>query len=418
MISDHSKFIFVHNLKTGGSSIKQVLSRHTEPGYRKKAVIHKLAHLTAEKMRDYVGQEKWDDYATMTVIREPRDRTVSLYHETRRGHRKHYGGKRPTFLMWLERLRGMDRKDHWNVPQRRFAYGDDGRKMVKDVLSFSDLSWEFAEWAKREAVEAKPIPHKRRSKGRRMTSRYYGPVEEEIVREVYAEDFAMWEEMQAAHGVLLKVGGGGVLCCHHDDHITRMIRKKKQYYEAPEINRLIEIGGMGGHWIDVGANIGNHTVALCVLGKAARVDSFEPCWENRALLRKNVDRNGLADKVVCHPVALGHVPTTVTVEPCHGNMGATRVVESRSGSVDVRPLDSYFFDEPLAGIKVDAEGWDTRVLFGAQKTIERCQPRCVMVEVQDHELQDAGELLDSYERVYLGGRRGSHRKAIYRRKTK
>ena len=88
MISDEHKSIFIHIPKTGGVSIKYLLSKKYEyedqeqwiEDVRKKQMFAPIDHLDARESLALYGKEKWDEYFKFAFVRNPWDLAVSLYH--------------------------------------------------------------------------------------------------------------------------------------------------------------------------------------------------------------------------------------------------------------------------------------------------------------------------------------------------
>ena len=67
------------------------------------------------------------------------------------------------------------------------------------------------------------------------------------------------------------------------------------------------------------------------------------------------------------------------IETDHGQ--AARVDDSKSGEIQMRTLDSFDF-EKVDLIKIDVEGYEMKVLKGAEKTLESCQ--YLMIELNNN----------------------------------
>lgn len=121
--------------------------------------------------------------------------------------------------------------------------------------------------------------------------------------------------------------------------------------------------------VDVGANIGNHSLFLAAHGRP--VVAFEPDPVLAACIRLSADLNGFSTLTV-HQVGIGSERTTarLTGHP-DGNVGAQGLKVGRAG-VDVVPLD-YYELAPQA-IKIDVEGMELKVLHGARETIALHRP--------------------------------------------
>jgi FkbM family methyltransferase len=178
-------------------------------------------------------------------------------------------------------------------------------------------------------------------------------------------------------------GGGG--------RIAKMIRGGQPY----EVDVLADMAALdlAGTAVDVGANIGNHTLwlaAVCGL----RVEAFEPREEQLAKMRANVALNGFGGRVRVHPVALGAAAGTAK------QLSKGRLNPAAAGAVEVRTLDSYQLTD-VTLVKIDVEGMEPAVIRGGLATIERCRPT-IYAEAWDDTYSDAtGKLLEplGYRRV-------------------
>jgi FkbM family methyltransferase len=125
--------------------------------------------------------------------------------------------------------------------------------------------------------------------------------------------------------------------------------------------------------VDVGANIGNHTLYFAIVRRVT-VHAFEPNPVAVRYLRANVEAND-ARKVHVHEVGLSDEPGRGRIAPAE-ELGMASVEQDDSGEIDLRLLDSYDFspDPRIAVIKIDVEGAEARVLKGAEATIRAHRP--------------------------------------------
>ncbi|HTL26025.1 MAG TPA: FkbM family methyltransferase [Burkholderiales bacterium] len=131
--------------------------------------------------------------------------------------------------------------------------------------------------------------------------------------------------------------------------------------------------------LDVGANIGTHTIPLATMvGAAGAVLAFEPQRLAFQMLCGNVALNGL-ENVRAYQAALGASSGEIQVPGLPSpatpfNFGAVPLQSKGPGEkVDLRTLDSI----GLAAcrlIKIDVEGMEADVIAGAAATIARLQP--------------------------------------------
>jgi FkbM family methyltransferase len=81
----------------------------------------------------------------------------------------------------------------------------------------------------------------------------------------------------------------------------------------------------GTAFIDVGANIGNHSVFFAAILNAS-VYAFEPFPPNHALLELNIAANGLDDGIIASHHGIGEITGTATLHPGQpDNFGTTRL---------------------------------------------------------------------------------------------
>lgn len=124
--------------------------------------------------------------------------------------------------------------------------------------------------------------------------------------------------------------------------------------------------------VDVGANIGNHTVFFSKL--FAQVVSFEPNPIALALLRCNVDLAGLNERVRIMPIGLGDRGAILSFRNDEeGNLGASGfevsgIRRGRQMDCEVRRGDDVLSATdlmgPIALIKLDIEGGELAALQG------------------------------------------------------
>jgi FkbM family methyltransferase len=141
--------------------------------------------------------------------------------------------------------------------------------------------------------------------------------------------------------------------------------------------------------VEVGANIGAHTVVLAK--KAAKVHAFEPQRRLYNVLCANMALNAL-DNVECYRAAggeahaLAEIPA-VDFEERGNNHGAfsIEVGGSAADTVEVLPITV-----PCDFLKVDVEGYEARVLRGAEPMIRECAP---VLYVENDRAENSAELV-------------------------
>ena len=151
--------------------------------------------------------------------------------------------------------------------------------------------------------------------------------------------------------------------------------------------------------IDIGANMGSHTVEFAhLVGENGQVVAFEPSRLVYYQLCGNVIANGLYN-VHCENVALGNEISTVRIEDLDYfsesvNSGNTHVDKNGSYSVTSLALDHYEIRNPsliknVSLIKIDVQGYEPYVLDGAIKTIKTNRPT-IFIEIEPEHLSRFG----------------------------
>jgi FkbM family methyltransferase len=157
----------------------------------------------------------------------------------------------------------------------------------------------------------------------------------------------------------------------------------------------------GDIFVDVGANVGLYSViAGRLVGKTGAVYAFEPCKSTFDKLVENVTLNRL-NNVSCHCVALsdqcgeatmkvsldGYDAWNSFVQPLVGVDFTAEVVETITWD---EFSDAYALVGRITMMKIDVEGWETRVLAGGARTFHRPDAPVLQVEFTDYAAHAAG----------------------------
>lgn len=185
---------------------------------------------------------------------------------------------------------------------------------------------------------------------------------------------------------------GPLLYNKHDIYVGGSIEKYGEF-SVGEQALFAGIVHAGELVVEVGANIGAHTVQLSQLvGDDGEVYAFEPQRIVFQALCGNLALNQCAN-VKAWQVAVGSQSTTILVpamDPSkRTNFGGISMYGVQQGEpVQLVPLDA--FDLPACHfLKVDVEGMEIDVVKGAQKTIDTYRPLMYLEndrEERSHEL--------------------------------
>ena len=182
--------------------------------------------------------------------------------------------------------------------------------------------------------------------------------------------------------VSLKSGGKMYVPYFKTDAIQNVIVNSDDYYEIDTLVDLKDYIPEKAVIMDIGANIGNHTVFFSNVCKAKKVYSFEPIQDTFAILEKNISINGLEGTVAAYNVAVGSKRGNAAVKSFdEKNIGGTALVENSGGEISVVALDDIGFEEKIDFIKMDVEGFERQALKGGEKLFDADRPS-VFVEIQ------------------------------------
>ena len=180
----------------------------------------------------------------------------------------------------------------------------------------------------------------------------------------------------------------------HDLYIGQAIAKYGEYARL-ETRFLEPLCHPGDIVIDVGANIGVHTVTFARrVGSEGAVIAFEPQRLVFQALCANVALNSLAN-VECHQAAIGATRGTVVVPELDfnraANFGAVSLATNRQGRpVPMLPLDDFAGLPRLRLVKIDIEGMEIEAIEGAKRLIAQFRP---LLYVENDRVENSERML-------------------------
>ncbi len=198
-----------------------------------------------------------------------------------------------------------------------------------------------------------------------------------VERRMPGQILMRWYSLLERFGVRfvdLKTRDGLSVRCMTNARVVFIEVFEKEEYAFPDFNFKDKVV------IDIGANQGFFTVYAASRG--ARVFAIEPVAENAELLRENVRRNGLEDRVTLFEAAVTGTDTEVSLfvgSNVHGNARsetASIIDGDRGGvSVDVRQVEGIPIADLFARCGVDKIDFLKMDCEGAEFAIFDAMPR-------------------------------------------
>ncbi len=167
----------------------------------------------------------------------------------------------------------------------------------------------------------------------------------------------------------------------HDPTETQLVRK--------EIKR-------GDVVLDVGAHVGYYTLifAECV-GDTGKVFAFEPDPTNFALLKKNIEANGVKNVVLVQK-AVSDTTGITKLHLCEQRHMGHRIYEWHSSDTSIEvetiTLDDYFkdYDRKINFIKMDIEGAESKAVQGMRSLLQRNKKLKIILEFNPPIMAESG----------------------------
>mmetsp|Transcript_3426 Transcript_3426/g.4945 ORF Transcript_3426/g.4945 Transcript_3426/m.4945 type:complete len:396 (-) Transcript_3426:36-1223(-) len=204
------------------------------------------------------------------------------------------------------------------------------------------------------------------------------------------------------HQLVKKCRHGVFLINVHDNMVSKSLNVYGEWSEK-ELVIFKEIINEGDVVIDIGANVGAFTVPFSkMVGPKGLVYAFEPQFHIFQTLCANVALN-LRMNVMTFPFALGDEMGTSNIPRVNykvdANFGALSLGKDYQVKGQLAPLvvpkvtlDSMFEKRDCPKfIKIDVEGWETKVLSGALQTLQRCRP---LLFVENNQLKQSRSLIE------------------------
>jgi FkbM family methyltransferase len=180
----------------------------------------------------------------------------------------------------------------------------------------------------------------------------------------------------------------------------RLVRRRR--LPLDEILETRELA-VGRAMIDIGANVGTTSIPRAILGDFSWIYAIEPDPPNYACLVRNVIGSGVRGLVLPDRVAIGDRNGDMTMRRMKSGTHhlvrlAEDITEDERVTVPCLTLDTWIEHmgidlSDVAFIKSDTQGWDARVLAGAERVLA-CRHIAWQIEFSPAMLERSGKSVD------------------------
>lgn len=193
------------------------------------------------------------------------------------------------------------------------------------------------------------------------------------------------------------------------DYIQQCILTEGNYYESLNLDYICKKWNNGkigqtlkdGCILDIGANIGNHTLYYFFECGIKEAICFEPINSTYNILKRNVEINNIAKFTTLIKSAVGAFNGTGTVAHYDlNNIGSTQISIDETGTIPIVSVDSMDISSNIILVKIDVEGFERNVIEGCIETLKKHKPY-IMIEIQSENFEYISNELSKIGYHYL-----------------
>jgi FkbM family methyltransferase len=174
-----------------------------------------------------------------------------------------------------------------------------------------------------------------------------------------------------------------------DSHdLIQRIHMAGAFYEAEELGIIARYMKPGDCFLDVGSNVGNHSLYVAHFLRPSKVIPIEANPHVASILEVNVRLNNLMETFDLRYLNFGLSDAQGTADirvPSPDNIGAAYLEGTTNGSITIITGDTLLRDTQVNFIKIDTEGMELNVLRGLSGIIASQRP-ILFVEVDNRNL--------------------------------
>jgi len=201
IISHTKKFIFIHNYKVAGTSIRKVLneySYHKNISNRLKSylgIYPKIysddfsGHIKTYDLKKQLPENIFYDYFKFGFVRNPWDWQVSLY-EYALKNKNHYQHK------LISEFKNFEEYIYWRIEkdkhyQKDFFYSPDGTLLVNFIGRYENLQEDFKFVCNKLGIQKSFLPHLNKSSNKNYRL-YYSTALEKVIEKAFYDDIKLF----------------------------------------------------------------------------------------------------------------------------------------------------------------------------------------------------------------------------------
>tara|TARA_Y100001970_G_C14253719_1_gene873606 strand:+ start:2781 stop:3638 length:858 start_codon:yes stop_codon:yes gene_type:complete len=153
-------------------------------------------------------------------------------------------------------------------------------------------------------------------------------------------------------------------------------------YEYEEMSFLFDYLDRNDLVVDIGANIGAYTILAA--SKGSKVIAVEPIPSSFEILKKNISLNGFSDTVDVFNIAISDKDENLNFS---NNLDAlNHVLVNGEKYSDIINIPAVKLNQILKGripkfIKIDVEGFESKVINGAENIFSHSDLKCLIIEL-------------------------------------
>jgi hypothetical protein len=200
LISHSKKFIFIHNYKVAGTSIKNALIPHSSVSNSKEPLKRKLwhllgqypniysadfpAHIHAKELKEKLPDTLYREYFKFGFVRDPWDWQVSLYTYMLKSpkHRQHE---------FIKKMNSFEKYIRWRVNEevrlQKNAFYDGDKCLVDFVGKMENLDADFKKVCNQININV-TLPYLNKSRTESSYLKYYDQTTIDLVYEAFLDD--------------------------------------------------------------------------------------------------------------------------------------------------------------------------------------------------------------------------------------